>query len=255
MKVSGPVLLVHGLFGTLDIPDLLDCFPRDRVVAPDLLGYGTLRAVPPDQINIEAQVAYLRSVIKNHFGSEPVHMLGHSLGAILVNLLTHSRPELVRSVVNVEGNFTLRDAFWSSTLSRMTQREVDTMLAGFRRDPGAWLEKSGISPSPERLSVARHWLKRQPGRTVRLMATAAVQESTAEYLEKVRSVFLQVPVHLVAGERSLENWDVPEWATKGAASHTIISNSGHLMMLEYPTTFARTVAGLLERTEQLAPRQ
>jgi lipase len=249
--LSGSVLLVHGLFGTLNTREILNCFPPGRVIAPDLLGYGTLRAVPANRISIEAQVTHLGQVVEQHFGSEPVHMVGHSLGGLLVNLLAYSRPAMARSIVNVEGNFTLKDAFWSSSISRMTQRDVDSMLAGFRQDPGAWLEGAGIRPSPERIELARHWLERQPGRTIRTMAVATVRESTAEYLEKVEFIFREKPVHLVAGERSYHEWDVPAWARKRAASITIMSNGGHLMMLEEAHQFAWSVAALLEQTERL----
>lgn len=247
MKVSHPTVLVHGLIGTLQVPDLLQYFPAGKALAPDMLGYGSFRDVPPNQISASAQVAHLHRIVDQSFGSVPIHVVGHSVGGLIGMLFAHTHPDRVRSVVSVEGNFTLNDAFWSSAVARMQQTEVDQMLSDFRKDPEAWLGRSGIVADANTLEVARLWLSYQPATTVRAMAKSAVREtSSPEYLVKVRSVFAQHPVHLVAGERSSGEWDVQDWAHRQAASFTVIRDAGHLMMLERPVEFAATVRGVLQ---------
>jgi len=54
--MSTPIVLIHGLIGTLQIPDLLSYFDPHRAIAPDLLGYGSLRGMPPSKVNIPAQL-------------------------------------------------------------------------------------------------------------------------------------------------------------------------------------------------------
>lgn len=216
------------------------------MLAPDLFGYGELSEVPAASITVAAQVAHLRDVITSRFGGQPAHLVGHSVGGAIACLLTHRHPELVASVVNVEGNFTLRDAFWSASVARMTPKEAIAMLNSLRADPGAWLAHSGISPQWRDVAAASNWLSCQPASTIRAMA-ASVVEMTAkpEYLEALSVVFASRPVHLIAGERSREGWDTPDWALQRATSFTVMIGVGHLMMLENPGNFGRIVAGLL----------
>lgn len=42
----------------------------------------------------------------------PVDGVGHSVGGAIAMLCAHTYPDHVRRIVNVEGNFTLADAFW-----------------------------------------------------------------------------------------------------------------------------------------------
>lgn len=240
--MSSPIVFVHGLIGTLQVPELIRCFAPGPLLAPDLLGYGTLREVPPAEVSIPAQVEHLRATLTRHFGAEPVHLLGHSVGGVVAVLFAHRYAERVRSLVSVEGNFTLRDAFWSASLARMTPAQVEAILDGFRNDPAAWLAGAGVPAEPARLRIAERWLAQQPASTLRAMAQSVVgQTGPTQYLEKLREVFAQRPVHLIAGERSRAAWDVPDWAGRAAASQTLIPNSGHLLMLENPGAFAAAV--------------
>ncbi len=235
--------------GTLQVPNLVQFFGPGRALAPDLLGYGSLREVPPSDLSVSAQLAHLRETIERNFGVEPVHLVGHSIGGAIAALYAHSFKDRVNSLVSVEGNFTLRDAFWSSSVARMSPTEADQMLDGFRQDPKAWLARSGIAAEPHFLDVGIRWLSQQPASTVRAMAQSVVEETgSADYLAKLRTVFSQHRVHLVAGERSCSGWDVQDWALLEAASFTVIPHTGHMMMLENPSGFATTVKKLLQET-------
>lgn len=248
-EAAGPVVFVHGLIGTLQVPDLLQYFTAGSAIAPDLLGYGAFRDAPPGEITIRAQVAHLHRTIERQFGAEPVHVVGHSVGGVIAMLLAHGHPERIESVISVEGNFTLNDAFWSSSVAQMPQPDVDRMLAGFRDDPRAWLGGSGVVVNADLTRIASHWLAHQPATTLRAMADSVVRETgSPEYLSKVRSVFAGHPVHLMAGERSSGDWDVQGWARQQAASFTVIPGTGHLMMLEQPVQFATAIGSLIRAT-------
>ena len=239
---STPIVFVHGLMGTLQVPDLLQYFERGRALAPDLLGYGSLCDMPVGEISIPAQLAHLHETIDGHFGADPVHLVGHSIGGVVAALFAHTYPQRVQDVVSVEGNFTLKDAFWSSSVARMSQQEADQMLDGFRRDLGAWLSRSGIAPEARFLELGTRWLQQQPASTVRAMAQSVVHETgSPDYMPKLRAVFARHKVHLMAGERSRAGWDVQNWALQAAASHTVMPKTGHMMMLEDPAGFASAI--------------
>ncbi|PTA86908.1 alpha/beta hydrolase, partial [Kosakonia sp. H7A] len=74
------------------------------------------------------------------------------------------------------------------------------------------------------------------------MARSVVEvTSRAAYLEQLHGLMHEMPVHLLAGERTREGWDVPDWAIATAASFVELPDMGHLMMLEDGAAFAAAV--------------
>lgn len=242
---SPPVLLIHGLIGSLR--DLVPVFAEAGVDAhaPDLLGYGALADVSASKVHLPAQVAHLAAWLDDH-GFDKVCVVGHSVGGAIGMLFAHAHPERVASIVSVEGNFSLADAFWSAAVARMTAAEARDMLNGFRADPSGWLARSGISHEPAHVRTAIALLANQPSSTIQAMACSVVEITGAlEFDAAVRSVFRgAAPIHLVAGDRSRQGWSVPEWALVGAASDTVLPG-GHMMMVENPDSFARTIVDIL----------
>lgn len=135
-----------------------------------------------------------------------------------------------------------RSRKWRREAGRLTEYE---RLQG---NPAQWLLNNGIEPTPERLVWSNSIFSGQNHLTVQAMARAVVREtSSSEYLKSVRTVFdTGVSVYLVAGERSVSDWDVPVWVRSAARSVTIISGAGHMMMLEQPEIFCDAVSRILD---------
>src|SRR5262245_22269983 len=189
--------------GSLDDPAIYAYLSNRAVLAPDLLGYGEFSATPPARLSIAAQVEHVHRLVTEHFGAGPVHLLGHSMGGAIAPLFAAAHPHLVATIIDVEGNFTLKDAFWSGQLARATEAEAEEMLARQRADPATWLARLGIAINERTLVSAHDWLRLQPASTLRAMGAALVDTtSKPDYLESVRKVFATHSVHLVAGERS-----------------------------------------------------
>ena len=109
------LLLIHGMAGSLDYFDPAARITNGNVHTFDLLGYGTLRDVSPDRLALQAQGEHVVSYLETDCRT-PAWLLGHSMGGAVVMLMADQRPELVAGIINVEGNFTLKDAFWSSKI-------------------------------------------------------------------------------------------------------------------------------------------
>ena len=168
-------------------------------------------------------------------------------------MLAHRHPEMVLSVIDIEGNFTLKDAFWSGKLAQMEAAEADALLESYREDPAGWLSRNGIEPTPERVAAASTGLH-APTSTVQAMARS-VLETTArpQYLDDVREILDRgTPFHLVAGQRSRDGWDVPDFVAARATSMTIQPGVGHMMMLENPAKFFQIVARLAGARRRVA---
>ncbi|HEX7749559.1 MAG TPA: alpha/beta hydrolase [Bordetella sp.] len=242
MNQRPPVLFVHGFIGTLDVAGY--AHPH---AAPDLLGYGQYQTVPFEAVSLPGQVEHLRSLVDARFEGGPVDVVGHSVGGAIAMLFAHAYPGHVRRIVNVEGNFTLADAFWSASVGRMSQNEADAMLAGFRADPLAWISGSVTVPGPHLAETAARWLAHQPASTLRAMGRSVVTTTdNAAYLTALAQVFDRHPVYLLAGERSRAGWNVPDWALEKCAGQHTLADSGHLMMQDDPSAFTAAIQRFLE---------
>ena len=236
------LVLVHGLFGHLNIPEVLSAFGEVETSAPDLIGYGRHANKDVSQLSLIDQANHIIShVEENHSGK--VHLLGHSVGGAACALVTSMRPDLVASFISVEGNFTIKDAFWSSQIAEQTAEEVEQIVEGYRADPEAWMNAAVANPTELTSRFANDWRNNPPASTIQAQARAVVAATShANYLRDIRQVMeSEIPVHLIAGSRSAKGWDTPEWAARFCSTRINIAGTGHLMMLEDPTTFAKAV--------------
>ncbi|MCG7374114.1 alpha/beta fold hydrolase [Pseudomonas luteola] len=137
MNAAGqaPVIFINGLIGTLKCQQIEQALAGRPCAAPDLLGYGSLAGVVAASIDIAAQVEHLAQWLGQRFGQRKVHLVGHSVGGVVAYLFALRYPQRVLSLISVEGNFSLKDAFWSSAVARAPADEVEAMLAVYQAQP------------------------------------------------------------------------------------------------------------------------
>lgn len=235
-----PIVLIHGLFGHLKDERLTAVFSDYSVLAPDLLGYGAAPE-PVAGWRLADQADHVAAAMQAA-GIARAHLVGHSVGGAVAALLTARFPERVATLTSVEGNFTLKDAFWSGKIAKMPLAEVEQIIDGYRADPAAWIAGAGVPVTEVTQALAESWLAHQSARTVQRQAQAVVAATgQADYLDLWRGILAEKPVHLVAGSTSRAGWDVPDWAEAAAQSVTLIPDTGHLMMAEQPEAFGEAL--------------
>jgi len=239
------LVMVHGLLGSGSYYDPKACLPGLDLRTPDLLGYGTNRSVDLG-IDLHAQAEEVARVLREEVG-EPAWLLGHSTGGAVMMLAADLAPELVRGLISVEGNFTLKDAFWCSRIAPMPEADWAFEYGAMEDDPATWLERIGIEASDERIAMTREILENQPYTTIQAMARSVLETTgSPAYLECVRRVLgTGVPLYLLGGELSAAGWDIPEWVLALASQSLVQPKAGHLMMLEDPAAFCGIVDGIV----------
>lgn len=241
-----PLIMIHGLMGSLNFFAPHERIHGAAVHTPDLIGYGLPKDDWRAPITLANQVEYVTGYLREHL-DEPCVLLGHSVGGAVAMLTAAAAPERVRGVINVEGNFTLGDAFWCRRIAALDDTEWHREHERLAGDPEGWLTNSGIAVTPQRLEWARQALANQPRETIQAMARAVVAETDGDaYQQRIRSVVEEgTPLFLLAGETSVSGWNVPDWAKAAAQSFVVQEGAGHMMMLEQPDAFCGIVDTML----------
>lgn len=241
-----PIVFIHGLFQGLFRPGVSEFLSPNSVSIPDLPGYGAHRHVPLEAISVGAAADFIHAQI-HELGYDQAHLVGHSVGGVVAVVVASRYPESVASLVDVEGNFTLKDAFWSQQLAKMDRSQAEALLESYRTDPRAWLADSGIDATEEQTQLATRSLAAQPSSTLQAMAGSVVQvTSEASYLQSIATILdRSIPFHLVAGSRSRDGWDVPAWVLQQTTSVTIQPDAGHMMMWDDQQHFLSIIRQLI----------
>lgn len=242
MTQNNPIVLVHGLFGSQSAPEIIAAFGDVEVYAPDLIGYGENRDLQPDGWTLQDQAEHVATFIRD-LDNGPVHLVGHSVGGAVGALVAFEFPELLASYTSIEGNFTLKDAFWSSEIAKKTQADVDEIYASYAAAPDEWMSGAVRELTPFASRIAHQWLANQSARTIKHQASAVVEATCKlSYLEHMQALMRSgMPIHLIAGAVSAEGWDTPDWAKELCTTRVHIAGLGHLMMVESPSEYAKTI--------------
>lgn len=96
------VVVLHGLAGSgTEFIPTAEALTGRKVVLIDQRGHGFSTRMPPS-VTRDAFVSDVVAVIRRST-SEPVHLVGHSMGAHTAMLVAAAHPELVRTLVMLEG--------------------------------------------------------------------------------------------------------------------------------------------------------
>jgi lipase len=243
--VSGPpVVLVHGLYGTLDDPALIAQLDAAETLSPDLLGYGSQAARPA--MTLEEQADHVAAAAASL--AQPVVLVGHSLGGAVALLVAERHPQQVTGLVSIEGNMAPADAFFSGALAESTPAAVAEQLSAAQGDPEAWLRDADLPPTPARVALAREWLARQGAAALQAAARTVVEATFApDWSDRLSAVLRTTPYALLAGERSAPAWAVPEAVRRGARGSEVVAGTGHFLPTEAPAEVGAALRRLIAR--------
>lgn len=146
--VGAPIVLLHGLgehagYWDENVPTLIAA--HRRVIVPDLAGHGR-SSKEPGHYSMSLQAKLINALLDQLKLSEPVILVGHSMGGHIALRFSRSYPSRVQRLVLISPagieRFTAEESAWLnrvSTVSTLASRSPSDLRAHFKRNIfGLW---------------------------------------------------------------------------------------------------------------------
>jgi pimeloyl-ACP methyl ester carboxylesterase len=228
-----PLVLVHGFLGgsaqwAAEIADLSRHFD---VIAPDLAGYGdACDRVAPSEIAVHAR-AVLATL--DALGIERFHLLGHSMGGMVVQEMVHQAPARVQRLVlyatAAQGSIPGRFETMQRSRERLVEEGVERVAL---RTCATWLLDREASPAYPALAA------------LALRASAQAARAGLDAMEdwdgRDRLTTIHPPTLVIWGESDRSyGWPLIEmlWRSIPGASLAVLPACSHALHLERPALF------------------
>ncbi len=235
-----PVLFIHGLGESglcfehlLEHQGLMDW----RLLSPDLPGFGR-SPWPVEPLTLADQADHLAAWLRETVSGR-VQVAGHSMGGIVGLLLCERHPDLVASMVDIDGNKTVADCVFSGQAARQD-------LAGFLA--GGFDElRSGVFAAGRTDPAQRGYyvsLRLCDPRSYHLNSGELIRLSTAEDLAR-RLAALPVPTTYLAGVPGGVSRRSRELLTEAQVNWIGIEPSGHWPFIDRPDDFVAALRRVL----------
>lgn len=237
-----PLVLVHGFLGgsvqwAAEIAALGTHFD---VIAPDLAGYGDAcdRPAPSDI------AAHARAVLAtlDSLGIDRFHLLGHSMGGMVVQEMAHQAPgrvlRLVLYATAAQGSIPGRFETMQRSRERLVEEGIERVA---RRTSATWLLDREASPAYPALAA------------LALRASAQAARAGLDAMEgwdgRDRLAAIRPPTLVVWGESDRSyGWPLIEmlWRTIPTVSLAVLPACSHALHLERPALFHAIVREFLQ---------
>jgi len=242
----GPtIVLVHGLGSDAKhwMPVARDLARDHRVALVELPGHGVSPMMFPFGLE-QATLALDRAILEQ--SSEPVVLVGHSVGGLVAAAEALHAPERVRALVLVE----------SALVPQMTRAERDTLSAQLDRDWEGTLREVYMSFGRDSLQGEQLWTEASLVDRVRMRAWIPIALSTDL---SVSADALPMRVLAVLAPHSWEPGETREQVAEALGYTRIprltlerIEDCGHFIMLDQPAALAGVIRRFAAQPERVA---
>jgi pimeloyl-ACP methyl ester carboxylesterase len=266
-----PLVMVHGWMDVAaSYQFVVDAFARDHyVIAPDWRGYGLTELPHTDNYWFPDYLADLDFLLDHYAGGQPVDLVGHSMGGNVAMLYSGSRPERIRSLVNLEGfgmpasrpsQAPARYAKWIDELKSYHRGELELRSYDSVEGVASRLMKTNRRLSRDKAEwLAQYWASQGKDGQWRILGHAAHKIVNAslfrvdEVLEIYRAI--RAPVLAVeASDDSLGGWwkgkyTLQEYHERLKAVSDMrlgrIEDAGHMLHHDQPAELASLIEDFL----------
>ncbi|WP_370130574.1 alpha/beta fold hydrolase [Bradyrhizobium yuanmingense] len=231
-----PLIFLHGIGGAARAwrRQLATFGDRFRAIAWDMPGYGG--SAPLASVSIAALAEALQQFIAQLGVSRPV-LVGHSIGAMIVQKWLVQSPKLARAVVLAQTSpaFGKADGDWQKSFIAARLGPLDRGETMKSLAPSLVKELVGDDPDPNGMEVARECMGSVPEASYRAMMLALIGFDQRSTLGNI-----SVPTLLLSGSKD-NNAPAPMMAKTATyipgAEYVELPGVGHLANLERPEAF------------------
>jgi pimeloyl-ACP methyl ester carboxylesterase len=274
-----PLVLVHGWMDvSASWQFMVDAFVQDHyVIAPDWRGYGLTELAETDNYWFPDYLADLDFLLDHYAGSEPVDLVGHSMGGNIAMLYAGARPGRIRKLVNLEGfgmaateptEAPARYAKWMDQLKALHRGALELKPYASLDAVAARLMKTNKRlPRDKAQWLAPHWARQEADGQWRILGHAAhkIVNANLYRVDEVLALYraIRAPVLAVeASDDSLGQWwqgryTLAEYHQRLQELSDVrvgrIADAGHMLHHDQPQQLARLIEGFLPESNP-APR-
>lgn len=230
------VLCLHGLQSNKEMfRDLLSqlYLKKYSVLAPDFIGFGKSSKPESFSYDLEDQANVCLGIILK-LDMKRIHIIGHSMGAMVGTLLLSLIPEKIASFVNMEGNFVFEDCGASKEVAALTFKEFsEAGFEGLKRE----IAESGLPSAKNQMT----WLQQIPDYAFYKSSKSIVAWSKSG---KLLPIFLSSPHKklYVYGEQNAFKAKV----LNNRVATAEISKASHFMLTDNPAECLKVIGAFLE---------
>lgn len=275
-EASRTLLMLHGWMDVSASFQFVADALRDRwrIIAPDWRGYGQTDRTGSDCYWFPDYLADLDYILDAVAGSQPMVLVGHSMGGNVALMYAGVRPQRVRAVVNLEG-FGLRATNPEQAPTRYAQWIDELKQGATLRDYGSLDEvASRLMQNNPRLHaeraafLAQHWatadgkgrycVAGDPAHRIvnptlyRIDEVLACWQRVACPVLWVRAAQTDVLRHVGADPASALRAIEERKAALPDVESAVIENAGHMLHHDQPDEVARLIDMFLRRIETRA---
>jgi pimeloyl-ACP methyl ester carboxylesterase len=240
-----PVIMLHGLGGTSNLfqPQMV-ALRSYRVIRIDLPGSG--RSPVPQEPTFAGFAEQVTGVAKL-FGVTQAHLVGHSMGTILCQMIAASSPDLVRSLTLLGALAEPTEATRKGLGARVQLARAEGMAPIAEQIVSGAISASTRSSQPVTVAFVRESIMRQnPEGYAKTCEALAASEAADPRL-------ISAPTLLLTGADDAVNPPSVAEALRArisGASLRLITGAGHWLPVEKPAECNQRIADFLKRVEQ-----
>ena len=275
-----PLILVHGWMDeAASYQFMVDAFSSAfaagrTIIAPDWRGFGQTTSAKggaqADNYWFPDYLADLDFLLDHYVKSQPVDLVGHSMGGNVAMIYAGVRPERIRKLVNLEG-FGLpaslpgqapgRYVKWMDELKSLHRGELG--LKAY--DDAAGVARRLMKTNP-RLSLdkatwlASHWARPDAAGQWQILGEAGHKITSANIYraEETVEIYKRISAPLLAVEASddsLQKWGLGKYTLADyherlthvpKATVAVIEDAGHMLHHDQPARLAQVIEGFLD---------
>ncbi|XEV04607.1 hypothetical protein FSHL1_009894 [Fusarium sambucinum] len=238
-----PIFFLHGFGGTKeDYVDIVlnPLFVGRPFIAYDAPGSGESTISDPSKLSMPFLVSIAEKVL-DHLNITHYHLVGHSMGGLVSNLLAQSQPSSVLSFINIKGNLAPEDCFLSRQIVDFSSDDPDAFMDEFiKRTRASLLYSNGVYAASLRGKVQ--------AAVIRPIFESMVDCTDNGNLLEAFEGF-GFPRMYMFGEQYSSLTYLPR-LVKAGVELAEIPHSGHFVMYSNPVAMWERIAQFLGRAEQ-----